>query len=122
MMHRNPLRRALLVLLLVLLPAQFAWAAVSSYCQHEAGAAPHLGHHEHQHKADERASGGQSGPAGGAWDPDCGTCHAAGLAFACAARSATVLKPRGSVFPLLSALPRFSPADRPEKPNWLSLA
>lgn len=121
-MHRHPLRRALLVLLLVLLPTQFGWAAVSAYCEHEAGAAQHLGHHEHKHKAGGHAKGEQPGKAGGAWDPDCGTCHAAGLAFACPGRAATALMPETSLSASAS-LPLFSsPADRPEKPNWWRLA
>lgn len=46
------LRRCLFVLLLVIVPFQFAWSAASTYCGHEAGTdAPHFGHHQHQVKA-----------------------------------------------------------------------
>jgi len=38
------------LLLVVILPFQLAWAGAGVYCQHEIGlAAQHFGHHEHQH-------------------------------------------------------------------------
>ncbi len=44
------MRRWFFVLLLVLMPLQFSWAALATYCEHESGAqAQHLGHHEHEH-------------------------------------------------------------------------
>jgi hypothetical protein len=48
LLHFHSMRRWLVLLLLVLLPLQFSWAAVASYCVHENGAAAdHLGHHDH---------------------------------------------------------------------------
>lgn len=48
------MRKILALLLLLILPLQFAWAGAGVYCQHEEGqAAQHFGHHEHQQAADE---------------------------------------------------------------------
>lgn len=45
------MRRWFSILLLVLLPIQFSWAAAAAYCEHESGArADHFGHHEHDHQ------------------------------------------------------------------------
>ena len=77
------MRRLLAIVLLVLLPLQFSWAAVASYCKHETQAdAEHFGHHEHQHHGnttvdadpavDPQAEGDKTL---GAMDVDCGHCH-----------------------------------------------
>jgi hypothetical protein len=49
------MRRLILILLLTVMPLQWSWAAIASFCQHEAGRAEqHLGHHVHEHAgADE---------------------------------------------------------------------
>jgi hypothetical protein len=84
------MRRWLTILLLFVLPVQFAWSAAAAYCQHEevTGAA-HFGHHAHDHAASSgtgtKASGEKSGDASTAkliklvGDNDCGFCH---LSFA----------------------------------------
>ena len=82
------MRRFFVILLLALLPFQFSWAAVASYCGHETQVgATHLGHHEHQHQEDVSfgdyldtgLSGtddaGANGTAPGGTDLDCGHCH-----------------------------------------------
>lgn len=82
------MRRWLSILLLVLLPFQFSWAAAASYCQHETGRlAAHFGHHEHQHehqhepqheRAKLKTSSTDQGDANsklGALDNDCAVCH-----------------------------------------------
>jgi hypothetical protein len=82
------MRRCVLVLMLVLLPLQWSWAAVGSVCAHEPDG-QHFGHHLHQHAGEADAhvddEGGES-PAGGAGDgaslgahPDCHSCHGLGL-------------------------------------------
>ena len=52
-------RKFLLILLVAILPLQYAWAAAAAYCGHEAGGEPastqHFGHHSHQHKGDDGA-------------------------------------------------------------------
>jgi hypothetical protein len=115
------MHRVLVLLVTFLLPLQFAWGAVTAYCQHETGAASkHFGHHEHVHKAEHA----KSADAGG-WghDNDCGTCHAAGLT-ALAGRSQALPQFAGSEAPVLM-VPRRPPApppDTPERPQWARLA
>lgn len=80
------MRRWLTILLLFILPVQFAWSAAAAYCQHEdAPAKTHIGHHVHEHKAGNdtgsKASGQHLGESSSAkagkllGDNDCGYCH-----------------------------------------------
>jgi hypothetical protein len=57
-------RRFLAIVLLALLPLQFSWAAVASYCEHETQGqhAEHFGHHDHDHAHQANASS-DAGPA-----------------------------------------------------------
>lgn len=117
-----PMRRWLLILLLVFLPLQFTWAAAASYCRHEGGvaAARHVGHHEHQHKAPEAHGGASQADAAkaGGVDTDCSACHA-GCVPAMPISAALPLVPGESSFaaPRVRAL-RGGPSDLPERPNW----
>ncbi|QRQ84659.1 cation efflux protein, CzcI family [Cupriavidus oxalaticus] len=81
------MQRLLLILLALILPLQFAWAGAAAYCRHEVAAAAkqHLGHHEHQHKADagqHAAKDSADADKLGMADPDCGVCHVASVPFA----------------------------------------
>lgn len=128
------MRRILAIVLLALLPLQFSWAAVASYCGHEEQAgATHFGHHEHQHHAD---AGGSAEPvadldatadaaddkAPGAMDLDCGHCHGT-----C---SVMLTLPSGLPGALSTTHPSASLDEaggahaptRPERPQWLPLA
>ncbi len=117
------MRRWSIIFLLTLLPLQLSWAAVSTYCQHETGAAAqHFGHHEHQHHADETAQDGNGTKTLGTVDADCPVCHAG---------CATALHESPAMPLLYSASdvhtgPRFllsSPHPTlPERPNWARLA
>ena len=74
------MRRWLSILLLVMLPFQFSWAAAASYCQHETGKlSSHFGHHEHKHEvAKVKTSDNERGDktsSFGALDDDCVMCH-----------------------------------------------
>jgi len=76
------MRRWLAVLMMVLLPLQFSWAAVANYCGHETGAsAEHVGHHDHASHAHggKVADMGKSAETDGSSTPasgiDCGHCH-----------------------------------------------
>lgn len=73
------MRRFVLVVLLLILPIQWSWAAVASVCRHETGsAAQHLGHHQHQHKAaggSADTSGAKTDGAGPSFDADCAGCQ-----------------------------------------------
>lgn len=117
------MRRWLTLLLLFVLPAQFAWAAAAAYCQHEAAPkAAHIGHHTHVHKgegADAGGAGHESAKVGKlAADNDCGYCH---LSFA---------KPIIAVAPQFDAnaasavdaahAPAFRSRgpDQHDRPNW----
>jgi hypothetical protein len=117
------MRRWLTLLLLLFLPFQFSWAAVTSYCQHETGAdVQHVGHHEHKHHVDANHDGEPDTSLSGSIDNDCGICHASfGVATL------------GDVAPLLVSRVSFAipwppgslaspPVTLPERPNWLFLA
>ncbi|MET0348992.1 MAG: cation efflux protein, CzcI family [Rhizobacter sp.] len=73
------MRRLLTILLLLVLPLQFSWAAAAAYCQHEraADAAGHVGHHEHRHveaspQTPEKKSTTETSVC---LDDDCAFCH-----------------------------------------------
>jgi len=135
-------RRLLAIFLLAMLPLQFSWAAVASYCGHESQAGTgHFGHHDHEHHADASSytwpaadpGAGVSSPldeAGGAngdnapstMDLDCGYCHGTG--------SAVLTLQMGLPNALSTALPGATLDEtfgahaptRPERPQWLPLA
>jgi hypothetical protein len=136
-------RRLLAIVLLALLPLQFSWAAVASYCEHEAQGAGHFGHHDHDHAhhagvssdaglvvdltADaaptlDATGSAESDKAPGAADLDCGHCHGT-----CSAMPIWPFGMPGA----LSAAPPSATLDesggahaptRPERPQWLPLA
>lgn len=125
-----PVRRFLAIFLLALLPLQFSWAAVASYCSHETQAGSgHFGHHahEHQHHADADADLDSSAEASadealGAMDLDCGHCHG----YCSAMFTLPSVLPAG----LSTAAPNAQVDEhgaaaaptRPERPKWLPLA
>ena len=137
------MRRFLAIVLLALLPLQFSWAAVASYCGPETQGAGHFGHHEHDHghhagassdagsaadlTADASPSPDETGSADGdkapgAMDLDCGHCHGT-----C---SAMLTWPQGMPGALSTAPPSATLDEtggahaptRPERPQWLPLA
>jgi hypothetical protein len=75
--YTGRMRSLLLICMMLLVPVQWTWAGVATYCAHETGvAARHFGHHEHQHHAasDEVSKDNTSvSPSG--LDADCGICH-----------------------------------------------
>ncbi len=118
------MRRWLTILLLVLLPLQFSWAAAAAYCQHERpGHARHVGHHEHAHggaEASQQAAGDQAKTAGGKLtvDNDCGACHFS-AAKSLAMESVPLPRPGAQVLSGLADQAFSSRApDHPERPNW----
>lgn len=119
------MRRILLIFLVVMMPLQLGWAAVSSYCQHESGAAAkHFGHHEHQHQQASKASDTDQGKgkAFGTVDADCHFCHACSPVILSNAADviSLVTKP---LFAMRAAdVSRSNPSPRPERPNWVALA
>lgn len=68
------MKRIFLILMMVVLPLQISWAAVTNYCQHEEGkASQHFGHHDHKHNISSSGKQDKSDP--GKIDADCGFCH-----------------------------------------------
>lgn len=128
-MHDNPvaitlspvIKRLLFVLLLLVLPLQMSWAAVSAYCQHEQGAATqHFGHHAHQHQAPEKSDSG--GDPSANFHADCGFCHPGGVGVVTSPLNVPSSAP---------ASPAVSPGndflltvflEGPERPKWVSAA
>jgi hypothetical protein len=117
-------RRWILVLLLAVLPLQFAQAVAAAYCAHEKTMAKqHIGHHEHEHQETAGDAAGSTAvdtddkPAGAA-DPDCEYCQ-----LSCA-------QPLGSVSPPWSGTREHPAAYSPtrtfashdgedvERPKW----
>ena len=132
------MRRILAIFLLTLLPLQFSWAAVASYCAHETQAdAAHFGHHEHAHEHQHQADAGpsveqaadlladadaQGDKAPGAIYLDCGHCHGT---------CGVMLTLPPGLPGMLSSAPPSATLDetggahaptRPERPQWLLLA
>lgn len=73
------MRRYFLILVLLILPVQFSWAAAARYCQHETASAPwHPGHHEHRHQTAESKPDFEKKSV---LDTDCGVCHIVSAPF-----------------------------------------
>jgi cytochrome c553 len=73
--------RWLLLVLMVLLPVQFSWAAAAPYCAHESDPVSfHVGHHAHVHRvapaeAQHAVSAPEKDAAKGSPASDHGDCH-----------------------------------------------
>ena len=109
------MRRYLILLLVLLLPAQSVLAITASYCGHEQGGVPHLGHHQHQH-VDQAPGTSDDGPLGDHWD--CASHHmgvAAVLSYMPKAVTVEVGKANISFIPHLAS---SALAQRPERPKW----
>lgn len=117
------MRKFLAIFLLVLLPLQFSWAAVASYCQHESGVtANHPGHHTHDHQAvDQHKPGKDASPSTGVHH-DCATCHlgcAAALTSDLSSPAAAISQDHHSNY---AVNPSRAHTERPERPQWPQLA
>ena len=74
--------RRWIAIFILMLPLQFSWAAVASYCQHESEPAKtgHIGHHEHKHgDSDTVGKTKKSEPSLDKSDRDCRLCGGLGL-------------------------------------------
>jgi hypothetical protein len=120
------MRRWLAILLLALLPFQFSWAAVGTYCGYESDAqGQHLGHHEHQragHAGVDKTGDPAGKDASTGNDVDCGQCHGS-CCFVPSLAGALMTLPIASysVTPAESML-RTLAQNPPERPQWLRLA
>jgi 4-amino-4-deoxy-L-arabinose transferase-like glycosyltransferase len=121
------MRRWFLVFMLVLLPAQYTWAAVAAYCRHEAtsAAAGHVGHHEHLQAAAAADASPNSGDADGPQNstpPDCVVCHGPVIAMT-TAFDARLPEPHAGHPRHAVPAPVPAPAPTPpERPQWARLA
>ncbi len=116
-------RRALCVFLLLLLPLQFGWAAVSSICAHESDRqSRHLGHHDHEHQADSSELPDPERAAQPGADGDCGPCHSMS-STAVLGGYALIMLAGGASLPADSPITFPSaPTAPPERPDWTGLA
>ena len=125
------MRRWLTILLLVLLPLQFSWAAAASYCQHDGDASTqHVGHHDHQHQvADSSAAGNATSDATNGDTPDAkgkstgldGDCAYCQMSIAKSLSIPTVALLSPTLSYDITAVPGLvgSPVrDRIERPRW----
>lgn len=123
------MRRWLAVLLLLLLPVQFSWAAMASYCAHEASGAamvkPHpAGHHEHGGPSVDSAASQAADDGLATAQPDCGHSHCHGHVVGMLEAAARLpLHTPGTSPPVLAGIrqARHLPA-QPERPQWARLA
>ncbi|WP_370637518.1 cation efflux protein, CzcI family [Cupriavidus sp. AU9028] len=115
------MRRVFLILFVLILPFQLAWAGAAAYCQHEPSihGSWHFGHHEHQHK-DGVKSETEKKPI---VDADCTICHVASVPFACFEVPETRAAQRVELAPNPLEL-RFTSffARAPDRPQWHRLA
>lgn len=110
------MRRWLAVLLLVLLPLQFTWAAAAAYCQHETGAAAkHFGHHDHKHHQDSTDT---SDAPSFTVDLDCAACHAGCAAATVNVPALALDAAPPALAPWRPHAPAAPPTAQPERPNW----
>jgi hypothetical protein len=123
----QPVKKLLLIFLLMLLPLQFSWAAAAPYCQHEQEqTTQHLGHHSHLHEAKADADANGDAPDGvadySATHDDCGYCHLSCQASFVMA-SFDIAAPDGWAY--LELYPAsFSShiSDGPKRPDWRFVA
>lgn len=119
------MRRSLLVLLALVLLAQFSWARAAAYCQHETSGTPaaaHWGHHEHAHPDLGQKKKGE-GSSKLVADADCNVCHASCAHPLRAELDAAIgLGLSGALTPRALIPPASAPPGAPERPQWPALA
>lgn len=73
------MRRLVFIVLMLVLPLQWTWAAAASHCDHEEQGA-HFGHHEHKHACSDDGTADKAGAGQSSAHADCQVCHGAGAA------------------------------------------
>ncbi len=117
------MRRWLTIFLLLLLPMQLSWAVGTAYCKHEAGAAAqHIGHHEHQHVAEDEDASSSTVNANGIADADCGTCHAGCTSAIVDSMSLPAILLSSDIHSSRHVRISSHTPSLPERPNWADLA
>jgi hypothetical protein len=113
-------KKLLLILLLTILPIQYAWSMAAVYCQHEPAKVSHFGHHGHQHQAQSDEDPDHGKPV--KVHSDCEVCHHAVQASLLADGGVAMQPADGThVSPLLSDYLSYI-SDGPRRPNWLLVA
>jgi len=124
--------RWLLIVLMVLLPAQFSWAAAAPYCAHESNPVSfHVGHHTHVHEGTASAEAQYSASEPGTQKSerlpvsdhsDCHYCH--GVAVQLAAPAALQFEPpeRHVLLAVVTARLDDARPSRIERPKWARAA
>ena len=114
------MRRWLVVLMLLVLPVQFVWAAALPYCAHEAAAAAskHPGHHQHVHQGgNDAAKAGDDGGDLGANHSDCASCHSGAAATLSLPKAELAAAPRDELREQPPSLYRSHTPSGPERPD-----
>lgn len=114
------MKKYLLILLLIAIPFQYAWATPAVYCKHEKERVTHFGHHTHQHQtqtAEPDLAGKLANVHG-----DCATCSIFFLAPVVAAVTGLPpLSTRTHVIAIGHDYLSHIPAP-PKMPNWPPVA
>lgn len=119
-----PMRRWLVVFLLLVLPFQFTWAAAAPYCAHEtaAAASKHPGHHQHvHHDGSDAMNAGDEGDSTGVKHTDCASCHAGSAATLPLSSTALAAAPRDGVCGHSPPRYRSHTPRGPERPDIVEL-
>lgn len=118
------MRRWCGILLLLLLPFQFSWAAVAGYCQHERDVTPqHIGHHEHAHEAPATldvaadTQGDERSSATGV-DADCAYCHLSAAKVFWSTHQAQLAAPAETHSGVIATAVESLLLETIERPNW----
>ena len=115
------MRSLWIVLLLVLMPLQFSWAATAVYFECEIVASTaHVSHHVERHGSRGDATNTSDPVQAALVDGDCGTCHTgcfvtASNADKCVSLPASMVMSHTGV-----AHPTSAPLKLPERPQWLA--
>jgi hypothetical protein len=117
------MKKYLAIFLLLLLPMQMSWAAVTGYCQHETEvSSKHLGHHSHEHQSMENDRSSETSPHLAELDHDCASCHLGCAAALTSQQSALALTSLDQhPFDYHGNFSKRSKAP-PERPQWTMLA
>ena len=112
------MKRFFAILLMLMLPLQWSYAAVAEYCQHEEGviAQNHIGHHVHEHVEHADKTPDDKAKKFGFGDLDCPSCQHS-TTFVILDLPAAAL-PHASVSPIVflsQSIPYRSP-DNPFRP------
>ncbi|MYM69670.1 hypothetical protein GTP45_22900 [Pseudoduganella sp. FT55W] len=114
------MKKLLLILLLAVLPIQYAWSMAAVYCQHEPSKVSHFGHHGHQHQAQSDDDGAGSSKL--SKHGDCEVCHHALQVSLPGADAVLTAAPAAAYAPPGALHYHSYIADGPPRPNWSLLA